>query len=185
MRVKDIRPGVEYAYREGQYGSFSKAVLVGKPGQLYETGYRTYKVTESSTTARTRTSKIYGPRGYLFAVGHDVTGASLDDALERGLAYDNDKTFRYFILAQCRSIHGPYEEVLAEKERQDKLEAEQRQRQRDYQANNAAKVARAVDALARRGIRASHGYSMGGQLELNADQAQKLAELLEGQQPGE
>lgn len=131
MRRQDVQPGKVYAYREGQYGGYKKAVILTPVTK--DTLYTTKRTwgdapAQGFIRDRYRTSPSayngYTPAtGWLMAIsrsGKDVTSASLQEALEEGrqIAEDGipvaweESDYEYKLITSMSYLHGDYDQLL-------------------------------------------------------------------------
>lgn len=132
MRRQDIKVGVVYAYREGNWGRYKKCVFL-LPATV-ETLYTTdrwknngwirdkYRKQPSGNTG-------YSPAtGWIVAIGEEAEKGSLQEALEGGHTYTAENQYEYKLVTTMSRIHGEYDtlvaaEKLAEELRQEEIRA--------------------------------------------------------------
>lgn len=195
MKTKDIKPGVVYGFRRGKYGVIEPVVFLAEPGphHLY-TEPRHRKDSEPVFVHVPRAGKPCAGRGFgESSVGYpaavarieDVDPAellkvTLDDFLTATLRYDEGRRISFRLIVNPAYILGPYDEAIAEDERQSK--ARQRQYDEELAQRNAAcdRASRLMGALASHGIASQSQPSYEPTaLVIPLDDVEKLLERLD------
>lgn len=175
MKLKDIKAGEIYAYREGTYDSLKQVVFPAGTSPLYKSGgwptRNNNRITRTDDKKPSR-SQTYGDTGYLAVIAFDVSDATLEWALKKGTAWDESVQVK--ILTQTRAVLGPYAEVKAREEEKDEEKKAQRAREDALRDREREKVYTAIDALKDLGVYASIGGHNHRALELSPDNAEKL-----------
>lgn len=174
MKIKTVQPGQVYAYRDRKYGALRQAVLLSQPGEMYTTEHRSTKIVKSDAD-KPKPSPSRRNTGHLVAVGFDVSGASLEDALERGIAWRPDVPFQYHILTQTRFFIGPYDQVKAAEDEADRKLEEHQAALRDEEVRDHLVLDEVIAALHEEGV---HAVRTGRHLTLRAAEAHKLLSLI-------
>lgn len=126
MRRQDVKPGHVYAYREGTYGIYKKAVLLTPV--LKDTLYTTKRfdpekvgfIRDRYRTSGARYNGYTAASGWLMAIGRDPSKASLLEALEHGkqIAEDGlpvaygETDYEYKLITSMSYLHGDYETLF-------------------------------------------------------------------------
>lgn len=175
MRRQDVQPGKVYAYREGTYGSYRKAVVLTPV--LKDTLYTTHRWKNDQGFVRDiyRTSPAqyngYTPSsGWLMAIGTDPTGASLQEALEVGKQVidgeplDWDKSdYHYKLITSMAHLHGDYEQLTRAEQEADEARADQARQRAEKNKVTSAEFLPLRDIL-RRKIDGTINLMSGGSL---------------------
>lgn len=177
MKLKDIKAGEIYAYREGTYGSLKQVVFPAGTSPLYKSGgwpTRDNSRIHLTDDKKPSSSQTYGDTGYLAVIGFDVSvsDVTLEWALKKGTVWDEGLQVK--ILTQTRAVLGPYEEVKASEDKKDEEKKAQRAREDALRDRERGKVYTAIDALRDLGVSAFIGGHNHRALELSPDNAEKL-----------
>ena len=176
MKSKEVETGKVYAYREGRhlYDHVYQVVFVAPVSDLYTYGEKSHAI-RRSTAAKPKSRSFYPADGYLVAIGRDVSGASLEDALKTGVNWGNIPDFNYRILTNMANVLGPYEETVAAVEAEKQVLQDKRERDEKARNDLAARLGEVKEELAKHGVRA---YVHGNTVEILESDALRLMELL-------
>ena len=176
MKAKETETGKVYAYREGRhlYDHVYQVVFLAPVTDLYTYNERSHAISRSAA-AKPKARSFYPSEGYLVAVGRDVSGASLEDALVKGVSWGVMPDFNYRILTNMAAVLGPYEETVAAVEAERQALQDQRERDQKFRDDLAARLGEVKEELAKHGVRA---YVSGNTVEILESEALKLMELL-------
>lgn len=128
MKRADIMPGEVYAFQDSKYSSLKECVFLTPltRAHLYQgvrrraPGQPRFK--RDGTAARPYKGYVYGDTGYLAAIGSNVLGASLEEALSPDGSRE-ERSYSYQILISTTKVIGIYTQVALSRQ-----EAEDRER---------------------------------------------------------
>ena len=203
MKLKDIKPGVAYAYQDSKSRQAGKIIFLAVPGEsirLYrETAWRAGSDKHAFTRSReTRPqsgqSDVWtrqAVHGYPAVQIHlaygeqpepDLTAVTWDDFLAVTVATTEDKArgIKFILVTRLACVLGPWDEVMAAEAQRKQAEQADRDKRETERRDRKRRAAMVVATLEKLGIDSffERGDSNRYAVSMELDAAEKLAELI-------